>query len=160
MGLSAAQLRARALALLSQREHSEQELGRKLHTALERAAVRAGEAQPDDAATQVQALLQALVAQGLLSNARYIDSRLRTRAPRLGTRRLAAELAQHGLQPEGDTWAEVQASEAARALALLQRRFGDELPPDLKEKARRLRFLLSRGFAPALAVKLVEGKLR
>jgi SOS response regulatory protein OraA/RecX len=52
----------------------------------------------------------------------------------------------------------VQATEAERALALLQRRFGEDPPTDLKEKARRLRFLLSRGFAPGLAAKLVEGK--
>ncbi len=158
MGLSAVQLRARALALLAQREHSEQELGRKLHTALQRAAERAGEAPPDDAQARVQALLEALVAQGLLSNARYVDSRLRSRAPRLGVRRLAAELAQQGLKPEGETWAEVQATEAERALALLHRRFGDEPPSDLKEKARRLRFLLSRGFAAGLATQLVDGK--
>jgi regulatory protein len=99
-----------------------------------------------------------LAAQDLLSDARYIDSRLRTRAPRLGARRLAAELAQHGLKPEGETWEAVQATEAERALALLQRRFGEDPPTDLKEKARRLRFLLSRGFAPGLAAKLVEGK--
>lgn len=158
MGLSAVQLRARALALLAQREHSEQELSRKLHAALLRAAERAGEEPPDDAAARVQAVLTALAAQDLLSDARYIDSRLRTRAPRLGVRRLAAELAQHGLKPEGETWEAVQATEAERALALLQRRFGEDPPTDLKEKARRLRFLLSRGFAPGLAAKLVEGK--
>jgi regulatory protein len=158
VGLSTIQLRARALALLAQREHSEQELGRKLHAALLRAAERADEEPPDDAAARVQAVLAALAAQDLLSDARYMDSRLRTRAPRLGARRLAAELAQHGLKPKGETWEAVQATEAERALALLQRRFGEDPPLDLKEKARRLRFLLSRGFAPGLAAKLVEGK--
>lgn len=156
MGLSAAQLRARALACLAQREHSRAELRRKLLAALKRAAERAEEALPDDAEAQVEALLDQFSANDLLSEQRYIDSRLRTRAPRLGARRLVAELAQQGLKPEGETWDQVQASETERAQALLVRRFGDEPPPDLKEMARRVRFLVSRGFAPDLVQKLVK----
>lgn len=157
MGLSPPQLRARALACLAQREHSRQELARKLLRAWQLAAAKAEEALPDDAEATVAALLDQLADQGLLSEARYVDSRLRTRAPRLGARRLAAELAQQGLKPEGDTWAEVQATERERALALLHRRFGELPPPDPKERARRVRFLVSRGFAADLAVRLVEG---
>jgi regulatory protein len=156
MGLSSAQLRARALACLAQREHSRAELRRKLLAAFKRAAERAEEAPPEDAELQVEALLDQFSANDLLSEQRYIDSRLRSRSPRLGARRLAAELAQQGLKPEGETWDEVQASEAQRAQALLQRRFGDEPPPDLKELARRVRFLVSRGFAPDLAQKLAK----
>ncbi len=155
--MNAAQLRARALACLALREHSRQELRRKLLAALQRAAERAGEAPPEDGEARVDALLAQLSEQGLLSEQRYIDSRLRTRAPRLGARRLAAELAQQGLKPEGETWEAVRASEAERALQLLQRRFGDAPPPDLKERARRVRFLVSRGFATDLAMRLVEG---
>ena len=44
-----------------------------------------------------------------------------------------------------------------RAQALLHRRFGELPPPDPKERARRVRFLVSRGFAADLAVRLVEG---
>lgn len=157
MGLNAAQLRARALALLAQREHSRQELRRKLLAAAHRAAARAQEEAPSDETAQVEALLDSLSASGLLSDQRYIDSRLRARAPRLGARRLAAELAQQGVAPAGDTWAEVQASEAERAAALLARRFGTDPPPDAKELARRVRFLASRGFATELALRLVKG---
>lgn len=157
MGLSLQQLRARALACLAQREHSRQELQGKLLRALQMAAAKAQEELPDDAEASVTALLDRLAADGLLSDARYVDSRLRTRAPRLGARRLAAELAQQGLKPEGDTWAEVQATERDRALALLHRRFGDAPPPDPKERARRVRFLVARGFATDLVLRLVEG---
>ena len=157
MGLSLQQLRARALACLAQREHSRQELQRKLLRALQMAAAKAQEELPDEAEASVTALLDRLAADGLLSDARYIDSRLRTRAPRLGTRRLAAELAQQGLKPEGDTWAEVKATERERALALLHRRFGDAPPPDPKERARRVRFLVARGFPADLVLRLVEG---
>lgn len=151
-----AALRARALAALAQREHSRAELRRKLLSAWQRAAEKAEETVPEDAATQVDQLLDQLAVAGWLSEQRYIDSRLRTRAPRLGARRLAAELAQQGLKPAGETWEQVQASEAERALALLQRRFGEQPPPDLKELARRTRFLLSRGFAPDLVQKLLK----
>lgn len=157
MGLSLQQLRARALACLAQREHSRQELQRKLLRALQMAAAKAQEELPDEAEASVTALLDRLAADGLLSDARYMDSRLRTRAPRLGTRRLAAELAQQGLKPEGDTWAEVKATERERALALLHRRFGDAPPPDPKERARRVRFLVARGFPADLVLRLVEG---
>jgi regulatory protein len=157
VGLNATQLRARALACLALREHSRVELQRKLLQALRRAAAKAAEDPPEDAEAAVSALLDQLAEQGLLSDRRAIDSRLRTRAPRLGARRLAAELAQQGLQPEGDTWAEVLATEAERAQALLHRRFGDQAPPDLKERARRVRFLVARGFATELALRLVEG---
>lgn len=156
MGLSPAQLRARALACLTQREHSRLELRRKLLAALRRDAERADEPPPEDGEARVDALVEQLATQGLLSEQRYIDSRLRSRSPRLGARRLVAELAQQGLKPAGETWQAVQDSEAERAQDLLLRRFGDAPPADLKEMARRLRFLISRGFAPDLAQKLLK----
>jgi len=154
-------LRARALAYLAQREHSRTELRRKLLQLLRRQAQTAGGAldtaerhgQGED---QVDALLDTLTLEGWLSDSRYIESRLRSRAPRLGARRLAAELAQQDLKPEGETWEQVQASEAERAQALLQRRFGDDPPVDAKERARRVRFLMARGFAQGLALRLTR----
>jgi regulatory protein len=154
--MDAKALRARALAALALREHSRAELQRKLLNAWRRADADI----PEDAAARVDAVLEPLAAQGLLSEQRYLESRLRTRAPRLGARRLAAELAQQGVAATGAEWEAVLASEAERAQALLQRRFGDEPPPDDKELARRMRFLVSRGFAPALALKLVKGNRR
>lgn len=160
MGLKRAplSLRGRALGLLSQREHSRAELRRKLLTALRR-PLEPG-AEPEDRSAEVDALLDALAAEGWLSEARYVESRLRTRAPRLGARRLAAELAQQGLKPEGEAWEQVQASETERARALLQRRFGIEPPPDAKERARQVRFLVARGFAQALALRLTRAGVR
>lgn len=162
-------LRARALAALALREHSRAELRRKLLLAWRRAAARAAEPQgPEsgcdalaeaaaDAQARIDRLLDALQAQGLLSEQRYVDSRLRTRAPRLGARRLAAELAQQGLVPGGEVWEQVQSSESERALALLKRRFGELAPTDARERARQVRFLTGRGFATELALRLVKG---
>lgn len=161
MGLNrkATSLRARALGYLSLREHSRSELRRKLLSALRRkvaAAQPVEEGSPVPGEAEVDALLDALAREGWLSDSRYIDSRLRTRAPRLGARRLAAELAQQGLKPEGETWEQVQASEAERAQALLLRRFGEDPPVDAKERARRVRFLMSRGFSQGLAMRLTR----
>lgn len=165
-------LRARALAALALREHSRAELRRKLLRALQRAAERAAaqadeqdkepDAEPSLEASgqRVDHLLDALQAQGLLSEQRYMESRLRTRAPRLGARRLAAELAQQGVQPGGEAWQQVQATEAERAAALLARRFGDSAPADARDFARRVRFLVARGFASELALRLVKGSRR
>ncbi|MBH9578396.1 regulatory protein RecX [Inhella proteolytica] len=161
MGLRrpAPSLRARALGYLSLREHSRSELRRKLLNVLRRQQAAAGPSEeapapPDEA--ELDALLDALAREGWLSDSRYIESRLRTRSPRLGARRLAAELAQQGLKPEGETWEQVQASEAERAQALLLRRFGEDPPGDAKERARRVRFLVSRGFAQGLALRLTR----
>lgn len=150
-------LRSRALACLARREHSRAELQDKLSATLRRAAERSGQPAPADGAALVERLLDTLLAQGLLSEQRYMDSRLRTRAPRLGARRLAAELSRQGLQPQGDTWQEVLASETERAQTLLLRRFGEAPPHDARELARRVRFLVSRGFATELALRLVKG---
>jgi recombination protein RecA len=145
-------LRARALGYLSQREHSRSELRRKLLNVLRRAQVEGD----DDPVPAVDALLDALSGEGWLSDSRYIESRLRTRAPRLGARRLAAELAQQGLKPEGEAWEQVRASEAERAGALLLRRFGAVPPADAQERLRRVRFLVTRGFAQDLALRLTR----
>lgn len=154
MGLKrpALSLRARALGYLSQREHSRSELRRKLLNVLRRAQVEGD----DDPVPAVDALLDALSGEGWLSDSRYIESRLRTRAPRLGARRLAAELAQQGLKPEGEAWEQVRASEAERAGALLLRRFGAVPPADARERLRRVRFLVTRGFAQDLALRLTR----
>lgn len=149
-------LRARALAALALREHSRAELRRKLLRALQRAAERAQEGPADDAGPRVDRLLDALLGQGLLSEQRYMDGRLRTRAPRLGARRLAAELAQQGLQPSGEAWEQVQATESERAQALLNKRFGETAVVDERDFARRVRFLVGRGFASDLALRLVK----
>lgn len=132
-------LQARALGWLAQREHSRIELRRKL--------LRAAQAQPDaeDAAPQVERLLDALQAQGLLSDERFIDSRLRVRAPGTGTRRIQMELARHGLKLPLQPLQQLRDSELQRATRLWQRRFGTPAA-DAKERARQQRFLAGRGF--------------
>jgi regulatory protein len=152
---TAPSLKARALRLLAQREHSRSELRRKLlaHALQAEVAKRPppddGSACGDDvraAATgTVDELLDALEAAGHLSEARFVESRVHCRAPRFGRRRIEAELARHGLEIGAAANCELAASEVERAREVWTRRFG--VPAhDARERARQMRFLAGRGF--------------
>jgi regulatory protein len=169
-----ASLQARALAWLAQREQSRSELRRKLLNLVARQRRRAAadgddptaaaaaaaaadaaadaDADADDAhavaalAEAVDALLDRLQAQGLLSDERFIDSRVRARAAGRGTRRIQFELAQHDLKLPAQALQALRHSEVERALQLWRRKFGAP-PPDARERARQMRFLAARGFS-------------
>jgi regulatory protein len=148
-------LQTRALGWLAQREHSRSELRRKLlRHAKAGEAAEANEAADtngtDDAdeggaAEQVDRLLDALQAQGLLSEQRFVESRVRVRAPGMGTRRIQTELARHGLKLPPQSLQQLRESELQRALQLWRRRFAAPAA-DERERARQARFLAGRGF--------------
>ena len=146
MAFSAPQLslKGRALRLLSQREHSRAELERKL---------AAHEAEPG---TLAQALDE-LQAKGFISEERVVESVIHRRASKLGTARVQQELAAKGLSPESMVVAleQLRGTELERARAVWSRKF-DQVATDPKERARQMRFLLSRGFA-AEVVRKVTG---
>lgn len=144
-------LQARALGWLAQREHSRGELRRKLlRVALQPAAGADAVADDDgsgaEAETKVEQLLDQLQAKGLLSDERFIESRVRVRSPALGTRRIQMELARHGLKLQAQPLQQLRDSELERANQLWQRRFGAPAL-DLRERARQMRFLAGRGFS-------------
>ena len=138
-------LKARALRLLAQREHSRQELERKL--------------QPHaDSPQAVKDALDALQAKGFINPERVADSVLHRRASKLGTARVRAELQAKGLEA-----AVVQAAvetlrgtEVERARAVWQRKFGQP-PADASERARQMRFLAARGFGAEAIRRVVSG---
>lgn len=138
-------LKGRALRLLSQREHSRQELERKL----------AGhETEPG----QLAKALDELQARGFISEARVIESVIHRRAGKLGTTRVRQELAAKGLSGEAVAQAleGLRETELARAREVWTRKFG-EPARDPKEKARQVRFLVSRGFAAEVVRRVVQG---
>lgn len=181
-------LKARALAWLAQREHSRDELRRKLIRAAlapahpRRRSLDGNLATSDDAdaprgaepiedaapqdrevrAAEVEALLDDLEAHGWLSARRFVESRVDARAPRFGARRIAQELAQHGLALDAETAAALMSSEDARARAVWQRRYGrvgdDAGPSDAAERARQGRFLLARGFSPDTVRRVLRAR--
>ena len=136
---SQSQLQARAMRWLAQREHSRQELQAKLLDHWNRSA-------PPADPSLVESALDALAGQGLLSEARFIASRVHVRQARWGTTRIRLELKQHGLQLTPQLQSELQASELTRAQAVWARRF-DDLPNSPAEHARQARFLMGRGFS-------------
>ncbi|GAB4090183.1 regulatory protein RecX [Hydrogenophaga soli] len=145
---AALSLKGRALRWLSQREHTRQELARKL----------AAHAEPGD---DLDALLDGLTAQGWLSDARAADSVVHRLSARHGMLRIRQALKSKGVAPEltEDALAALKATELDRAAAIWQRKFG--VPPaDPKERAKQLRFLMARGFDATVAGRVVGGVQR
>lgn len=114
---------------------------------------------PDAAAQQaVDEVLDWLAAQRLQSDARYAEARVQQRAASHGGQRIARELAQHGVALAEDATTALRASEFERALALWQRRFGPQLPANVKERARQGNYLLRRGFAAGVVQRVLQGR--
>lgn len=126
------ELKARALRHLARREHSRAELERKL----------APHAQSPAALGQ---LLDALAARKQLSDERYAEARAHQLARKYGAARIRQDLKAKGIDEAiaGRIPAE---GEAARAAAILARKY--RAPASTRmELARRMRFLLQRGFS-------------
>ncbi|MDE2119714.1 MAG: regulatory protein RecX [Betaproteobacteria bacterium] len=138
-----AALRARALRLLAQREHSRAELLRKLGRS------RAGQAEPDP--ELLAQVLDELQAQRLLDEQRFAQSLARRVARGHGSMRVLGELRQHRLDEQlvqqalRDAQQELE-PESERALALL-RRHHPQPGADHRQLARQMRFLQRRGFS-------------
>lgn len=145
-GVASLSLKGRALRHLTVRELSRQELARKLAPFAE-------------SAEQLDTLLDELERLGYLSARRVVESVLNRRAERCGNSRIRQELVARGVDPDdhAQALAGLRDSEAQRALALWQRRFGTH-STDPRERARQSRFLLSRGFPASLVARIVRGE--
>jgi regulatory protein len=108
-------------------------------------------------ATAIDATLDRLQALGLQSDSRFAENYVRGRQARTGSRRLAAELRQRGV--DGDTIGEALAtlgeSDLQRAHALWARRFSATRDP--RERNRQMRFLAARGFDMGVIRAVVGG---
>lgn len=135
--VTAAEVRLVAMDLLARREHSRRELRNKLLRRFSDADL-------------VDTEITRLAGENLQSDGRFAESYLRQRTGRgFGPLRIRDEMRQRGIDDddidrafagEGCNWAEL----AARAL---ERKFGTGPGADLRDKARRSRFLQYRGFA-------------
>jgi regulatory protein len=145
-------LKARALQWLSRREHSREELRRKLlpHALAEEAAL-VGES----ADARVEAVLGWLEAHRDLSNERFVEGRVHARAGRHGNLRIRQELKQHQLSLPPDAAQALRDSEFSRAHAVRERKFAD-WPADPAERAKQARFLAGRGFSPEVIGRLLR----
>ncbi|MBV8125874.1 MAG: recombination regulator RecX [Burkholderiaceae bacterium] len=149
-------LKARAIALLAQREHSRLELRRKLlrlaHPAIE-------SEEEADLQARVDRLLDELQAQGYLNESRFVESRIHARAARHGNLRIKMELAQHGTALSEQQQAELDRSELERARQVWARKFDAVAVNDPKLLAKQMRFLAARGFSAEVIRRVVRAEL-
>lgn len=121
---------------LARREHSQQELQRKL--------LRKG-----FESVAITPVLQVLVEQGLLSDERFTEAFINSRLNRgTGPVKIAMELQQRGVSDElvKANLDERDIQWMKSAIAVRIKRFGPAIPGDFKERARQMRFLQYRGF--------------
>lgn len=131
------ELRNAAFALLARREYSRSELERKLHQRCEEAEL-------------VQQVLDRFVADGYQSDERFARVLTRSRlGAGYGAMRIRQELRQKGVESAliEQVLEEESGDGYRQALESCRRRFGDQPPADPKEYARRMRFLVNRGFS-------------
>ena len=141
-------VRRTAMDLLARREHGRVELMRKLH-------------QRGASPEMIEEALDRLTEDGLLSEARYLESFISYRARSgYGPLRIREELSQRGLQrgdielalrESGIDWQE-QLQEVWR------RKFAGHLPIDARERAKQGRFLSYRGYSMELIGRLFSGR--
>jgi len=126
------ELKVRALRYLARREHSRAELARKL-------------APYAESAQALAALLDELAGRKQLSDERYAETRAHWLARKYGAAKIRADLKAHGV---ADAIAERVSSEGEdeRARAILARKYRQPATTR-EERARRARFLQSRGFS-------------
>lgn len=149
-------LKARALQLLAQREHSRTELRRKLlaHSA-DAIGAPTEQSGAADREAVVDAVLDWLEQHNYLSLDRFVESRVHARAPRFGNLRIRQELAQHHAALAPDTARVLRDTELERARAVWSRKFG-HAATDAAGRAKQSRFLAGRGFTSEVVARVLR----
>lgn len=128
-------LKARALRYLAAREHSRQELARKLARHAE---------ETDD----IPAVLDWLEASKFLSESRFAESLVNRRVGRYGSSRIVSELQSHGVDEATVSGLKrtLILDEDQRAWEVWEKKFGKRAEL-AAEAAKQMRFLQRRGFS-------------
>ncbi len=139
-------LMGRALRYLSGREHSQQERRKRLLPFAE-------------SEEELADLLLKLEKQGWLSNERFAEGLARRKSDRYGSLKIVDELKQNGVELEtvDRLKAQLKQTDAQRAWDLWDRKFG-ALAEDQKNKAKQMRYLVSKGFPLEIVSKIVSGR--
>ena len=140
---TAVELRARALRLLARREHSRLELARKLSP----------HAESPEALGQ---LISQLKAKNQLSDERFAEERVRWLGRKYGAAKIRHDLKSKGIDPAIVERVSSK-DDLQRAADILKRKF--RAPAATREeRARRMRFLQSRGFSSEIIFKLMSAR--
>ena len=149
------QLFARVFALRQQPQRSPFERGLCSHSRKElEQKLKPHEETPGELAEA----LDFLAAKDFINEKRVVESVVNRRASKLGAARVRQELVAKGL-PADDIAEAVDAmrsTELVRAMQVWRKRFGTP-PSDASERAKQVRFLVSRGFAPEVVRRVVAG---
>ncbi|UXH38951.1 recombination regulator RecX [Pseudomonas promysalinigenes] len=141
-------VRRTAMDLLARREHGRVELTRKLR-------------QRGASDELIEPALDRLAEEGLLSEARYLESFIRYRSGAgYGPARIREELGQRGLS-RSDIEQALRESEVDWARLLRDtwlRKFAGQRPHDPRSRAQQTRFLAYRGFPMDLIGRLLSGR--
>jgi len=138
------ELRARALRLLARREHTRQELESKL----------APHAESSEA---VQGLVSRLKEKNQLSEERFAEERARVLSRKYGAARIRQDLKAKGVSAELISRFSSSGDEMQKAREILERKYRSPATTR-EEKAKRMRFLQSRGFASEIIFKLLSAR--
>jgi regulatory protein len=139
-------LGARAMRLLARREHSRDELRRKLLKVA---------SETDD----VDGVIEALAAKGWLSDARYAEQSVRAKARRFGPLKVAYALRAKGVGEETIAAAfQAAGVDGAADIARVWKSRFSQQPQNDRERARQVRFLQGRGFPLDDVLKFLRTK--
>jgi len=136
------ELKARALRYLVRREHSRDELARKLAPYAESNEILEG-------------LLRELESKKQLSNERFAELRARQLARKYGAAKIRHDLKSKGISGDVSDRAVVEVNELERAKQILARKYRQAATTP-EERAKRARFLQGRGFSYDTIRKLVS----
>ncbi len=135
-----------ALSLLARREHSQRELVTKLSRRF-------------SDKTKIEQQVEALAESELQSDERFIESYIRAKKNQgKGPKYIKQELRHKGVSEylvasyiyeDDEDW-------LLLAEAVYHKKFGDTPVEDSKEKAKRIRFMVSRGFTPESVFRLLS----
>jgi len=128
-----AELKARALRHLVRREHSRAELARKL-------------APHAESPQAIEAVLDLLLSKKQQSDERFALERARSLSRKYGVAHIRHDLKSRGISDEISERASSDLNELEKAKAILQRKYR-EAASTREERAKRARFLQSRGFS-------------
>jgi len=128
-----AELKARALRFLVRREHSRAELARKLAPHAESEAA-------------LNAVVDLLLSKRQLSDERFAEERARSLSRKYGAAKIRQDLKARGISEEIVDKASAGLNDLERADEILRRKYR-EPAVTREERAKRARFLQSRGFS-------------
>ena len=135
------ELKARALRYLVRREHSRDELARKLAPYAESNEILEG-------------VLRELESRKQLSNERFAEERARWLARKYGAARIRHDLKTKGISEAVSDRAVAELDDMAKAKEILARKYR-EPATTREERAKRARFLQGRGFSSDIIRRLV-----